>query len=387
MPVFRNRTAFEITKGIKAFLNLEAGLTRGEVPRTNGAGTPGRVIGRAVRWLSVDRDGAGVQGSAEAPPIFFVVGMSRSGTTWLMRLLNAHPEILCRGEGRFFGKGWRTPRVRKMAVKKQSSSLRNALSDSEYLRSWVQRSVWSRDEDTEEHLNNLTRLAVNYFLAQKLAQTGKKVVGDKTPLLAPGIIEEIRELLPEAKVIHIVRDGRDRAVSLMHYLWNTARSEGGLYPLKPEELSKRDAYRENPNKLLGTGGGIFTEERLRRMASSWAERVHETTERGPALFGNNYAEVRYEDLLERPEEEARRLFELLGAKADRKIVKSCVSAASFEKRSKGREKGNEDPTSQAARKGVKGDWRNVFTERDKEIFREAAGKALIETGYENDLDW
>lgn len=34
MPLFKNRSVFEIARGIKAFLNLEAGITRGEVPQS-----------------------------------------------------------------------------------------------------------------------------------------------------------------------------------------------------------------------------------------------------------------------------------------------------------------------------------------------------------------
>ncbi len=32
MPVFNSRTVIELARGIRAFLNLEAGLTRGEIP-------------------------------------------------------------------------------------------------------------------------------------------------------------------------------------------------------------------------------------------------------------------------------------------------------------------------------------------------------------------
>src|SRR6185436_19305903 len=34
-------------------------------------------------------------------PKVFLVGCAKSGTTWLMNLLNGHPEIVIRGEGAF----------------------------------------------------------------------------------------------------------------------------------------------------------------------------------------------------------------------------------------------------------------------------------------------
>ena len=33
--------------------------------------------------------------------LFFVAGAQKSGTTWVQRMLDAHPEILCAGEGHF----------------------------------------------------------------------------------------------------------------------------------------------------------------------------------------------------------------------------------------------------------------------------------------------
>jgi hypothetical protein len=38
-------------------------------------------------------------------------------------------------------------------------------------------------------------------------------------------------------------------------------------------------------------------------------------------------------------------------------------------------------------KGKHGSWRNLFTKRDKKIFKEIAGETLIAWGYEKDLDW
>jgi hypothetical protein len=39
----------------------------------------------------------------------FVVGMSRSGTNWVSRLLNAHPEVASFGESTFWGRGYVPP--------------------------------------------------------------------------------------------------------------------------------------------------------------------------------------------------------------------------------------------------------------------------------------
>jgi hypothetical protein len=44
-------------------------------------------------------------------------------------------------------------------------------------------------------------------------------------------------------------------------------------------------------------------------------------------------------------------------------------------------------TSPTFRKGTIGDWRNHFEPEHKTAFRELAGQALIELGYEKDMDW
>jgi hypothetical protein len=38
-------------------------------------------------------------------------------------------------------------------------------------------------------------------------------------------------------------------------------------------------------------------------------------------------------------------------------------------------------------KGKTGNWRNMFTQHDQELFKEVAGKLLIKWGYEKDLNW
>jgi hypothetical protein len=209
------------------------------------------------------------------------------------------------------------------------------------------------------------------------------MVGDKSPLLDEEFMREVGAVYPEARVIHIIRDGRDRTVSSMHRGWRRA-SQGYLHRLSREELARGEALRGSPQGLTKTG--VFTEERLRQAARHWRLLVGRAIEDGPALFGDRYAEVRYEDLLEHPHQEVRRLLAFLGVHTEGKLVERCVSSASFEKLSKGRERGQEDPSS-FYRKGVAGDWKNYFTEEDRRIFKEEAGELLIRLGYERDLGW
>jgi hypothetical protein len=293
--------------------------------------------------------------------VFFVVGNQKSGTTWLMRMLDAHPEVLCKGEGRFFGGSWRQKSLKQRDTMRPASSLYFAYLDAEYLRLWVERSVWSRNDSADEHLDNLTRMAIDYFLGGELLKSGKRVVGDKSPLLTPETIREISAIYPEAKVIHIIRDGRDVAVSAAYHSRNFGRAR----------------KRSGPNE---TESSVFPEGQLEKLAAEWASRVGKTVEDGPRLLGNNYTEVRYEDLLHKPEAEVQRLLAFLAVDSDREAVTRCLDAASFERLSKGRRRGEEDPAS-FFRKGVAGDWKHVFTQREREVFDQEAGELLARLGY------
>ncbi|MGB3681466.1 MAG: sulfotransferase [Rubrobacteraceae bacterium] len=365
-----------LTGRIKSLLNNKGGPAGHGYK--NGPANP-RFGGVGGSWA-----GAGQVGTPT--PVFFIVGRAKSGTSWLMRLLDAHPEIMCRGEGRFFGRSFKREDFKEaQGGRIQPSSLYRAILEAEYLRAWIERSVWSRGDDVEEHLANLTRLATNYFLTQRLSGSGKRIVGDKTPIVDPNVVREIGEICPEARIIHIVRDGRDAAVSIVHHRWNNARDEDGIYELGSAERRKRDAYRENPSELFDAGEGLFTEKAIRNMAVSWREQVGRVMRDGRTLPGGHYTEVRYEDLLESPEENLVRLLEFLGADTDDEVVRRCVESASFENWTEGRKRGEEDSAS-FFRKGVAGDWKNVFTGWDRRIFDEEAGGLLSELGYESGGD-
>lgn len=376
-----DRRAFGVLEGVRASLGAAVGSLRSRASRR----TRRQIAVKDAEITALRKELARTRGDgggpgAEGTPVFFVVGQQKSGTTWLMRMLDSHPEILCRGEGRFFGRDWRQESLTRPGAQRPPSSLYNAVLDAGYLRLWIERSVWSREDDADEHVENLLRMAVDYFLMGELSKTNKKLVGDKSPLLTPGTIREISGVYPEARVIHIIRDGRDAVVSAVHHSWNFGERQNARV------RAKREAFRGNAGGPQGTRESIFAGNSLRRMAAEWAARVGRTVEDGPALLGDNYTEVRYEDLLRRPEEEMARLLAFLGADSGKETVSRCVGAASFERLTKGRQRGEEDATS-FFRKGVAGDWKNVFTARDRRIFKEEAGGLLVGLGYEEDDDW
>jgi hypothetical protein len=321
------------------------------------------------------------QGSYDT--VFFIAGEMRSGTSWFRRTVSAHPEIVCGHEGSFFGRDYDHEEIPVYAG--PVSSLTRALAASNELRIW-HGLAWNQWTDGyEEDLRNLTRVSIDYFLAKEVARTGKRIVGDKSPQHTANL-DEIYEIYPNARIIHIVRDGRDVAVSAVHHWWRLAKDRaGGFFELTPEELEIRDAYLEDREGFLASGRSIFTEERLGQLARRWSYRVGKAHRDGTTLYNERYLEIRYEDLLQDPMTDLRRVFEFLRARRGDQIIERCIRATTFE-RVASRRQGEEDSGS-FFRKGVAGDWRGVFTERDREIYKDLAGDRLIEMGYEKTDDW
>jgi hypothetical protein len=318
-----------------------------------------------------------LSGLGQYEGVFFIAGEMRSGTSWLRRTLSAHPEIACGQEGSFFGRDYDHEEIPVYAG--PVSSFTRALAVSEEFRVWHEL-PWNRWTDGyEEDLRNLTRLSIDYFLAKEIARTGKRIVGDKSPQHT-GCLDEIHEIYPDACVIHIVRDGRDVAVSAMHHWWRLAKDQAeGVFELTPEELDIRDAYLKDRKGFLASGRSIFTEERLDQLARRWSHRVGKAHRDGTALYGEKYLEIRYEDLLRDAPNTLGQVLKLLRARRGDEVIERCIRASSFE-RASNRRQGEEDSRS-FFRKGVAGDWRDVFTQRDREIYEELAGDQLIRMGY------
>ncbi len=142
---------------------------------------------------------------------FFIVGVQRSGTTMLSVLLGNHPDIYMEDKVKAF---------RLIASYQNMVDLlpHNLNLDTEDFQQWI------IDNDKSIRLGELMKSdaisgAQNYreviskAINHRLIQSKKKVWGDKAPNLQH-YISDLLMLIPNAKIIHIVRDGRATAASM-----------------------------------------------------------------------------------------------------------------------------------------------------------------------------
>ena len=298
---------------------------------------------------------------------FFIFGHARSGTTLLMRLVRLHPEVHCNYQAHFF--------TRQPLLK----SLVNTPEAEEWLARKSNR--WNQGRD----LSTLVlRAAADFIMERDAAREGKRIVGDKSPssTIHGQAVRDMHSIYPDAKLVYIVRDGRDVLISER---FRNFVEESKF--LSAEDRRIIQGLRKDQAQFTNGTKSIFTGTFIHRVASGWVRNLQETEEEGHRLFGENYFSIRYEDLLDKPFFEVTKLWRFLGVTD---ITGPLVEAVKNEMGSNPDEewqsKRNEDIASFLP-KGQAGNWQKLFTERDKSLFKEIAGEMLVKWKYERDLTW
>jgi Sulfotransferase family len=269
--------------------------------------------------------------------VFFACGAPKSGTTWLQRILDAHPEVCCSGEGHFVRR-FSAP-VAKV-VNEYNSSL-NVEAEHVYEGSPYYGAI------SQSEFDDLVRSFIMKRLSAR-ADAQTRWVGDKTPAYT-GHLDQLHRLFPAAKIIHIVRDPRDVAVSRMAHNYRAGRLEVFTPGAEQHRLAVESAMQ------------------------LWIEAVRAVDDFA-RVHPNLVHELRYRDLHVDPVGETERLFSFLGASAERGLIEEVVAATSFEATS-GRKAGEEDPSS-FLRKGVVGDWMTRLDPGTAERISESCGELM-----------
>jgi hypothetical protein len=227
------------------------------------------------------------------------------------------------------------------------------------------------------------RAAADFILERDAAKESKRIVGDKSPssTIHGQAVRDLHSIYPDAKLIYIVRDGRDVLISER---FRNLVEESKF--LKAEDKRIIEDLRTDQSKFTNGTRSIFTETVIRRVASGWVKNLQETDEEGRRLFGENYCRLRYEDLLAHPFDEMQKLWKFLGVQAEQSLEKNIIEEMSSNPDEEWQAKRNEGIASFLP-KGHAGNWERLFTARDKSLFKEVAGEVLIKWNYEKDLDW
>ncbi|MEG3640850.1 sulfotransferase family protein [Magnetococcus sp. PR-3] len=271
------------------------------------------------------------------PNYLFVGGAAKSGTTWLQKIINSHPQMICKGEGKFLFLFLGLDEVRKLHDAHQNVG-------------------------PEFSLNNTDRLALFSVACERILERywqnepGILWVGDKSTENSL-TVELCSAVFPSSRFIYIVRDPRDAAVSGWH---QNVREQNASF------------IEQGFDKDMMAFSRFATE-------ISWMhaiEKAYAFEQRMP----NNAFRIHYEQLLLQPNEIVTDLFNFLTVNSDIGLVEEVVQKNLF-KNVTGRNPGDESKTSDA-RKGIAGDWKNHMTEAQGQEILDLTKGLAQKLGYQ-----
>lgn len=219
-------------------------------------------------------------------PYLFVVGCPRSGTTLLQRMLDSHPQLAVANDCHFITRGLEkfAPELLAAAVGGKNPGLSPGLLAA--VRSYHRFARLGVPEDRVDEISGKARTYAGFvsaLYAEYAAMQGKALAGEKTPDYVRHI-PLLSGLFPKARFLHIIRDGRDVALSLRDW----AHENKG-----PGRLSR---WRQDPIAVS---------------ALWWQWQVECGRKAGRHLGDQRYLEVQYQALVTEPEGELRRVANFL----------------------------------------------------------------------------
>ncbi len=278
-------------------------------------------------------------------PCVFVVGCPRSGTTLLRRIVSAHPEIVITPEAHWI----------PLWFKKRRGLTRDGLVTPGLIPALLAHGKFAFFQLAFEDLRPLVKdghpvsyaaFVTGIFDLYGKAH-GKKLVGNKTPDSARQM-DILHALWPQARFVHLIRDGRDVALSLMNWSKIQAKKPGTFPTWKDDPVTTSALW--------------------------WELNVRRGQEAGRQLGPQLYREFRYESLLAQPERECGELCEFLGLAYDESMLNYHEAYAKNRPRA---EAGHDrEPLTPGLR-----NWKTQMSAEDVERFEAAAGALLDELGY------
>jgi hypothetical protein len=270
------------------------------------------------------------------PPLL-ILGVRRSGTTLLRVMLDRHSQLAVPDESYF------VPQLADRHLRRVDPD--DFVGDLRRLNTLTEWDV-PLDEVRDRLRPDMpigTAIATVYAVYAQ--QRGKARWGDKTPMYMQNL-RLLERLFPDALFVHLIRDGRDAALSFLEMPRGLV-TETWMHPHTPADF-----------------------------ASQWRTEVAAARRLGRRT-GARYLEVRYEDLVADVGGVLRRICEFAGLEYEPDMADYAgnvdVSAKPHQQRLR------QPPTS-----GVR-DWRTQMSPDDVAAFEHVAGDLLHQLGYSTSL--
>jgi hypothetical protein len=257
-----------------------------------------------------------------------------------------------------------------------------SLVDSPEAADWLSRKSnrWNQGRDLSPLV---MRAAADFIMERDAAREGKRLVGDKSPSssIHGQVVRDTHAVYPDAKLIYIVRDGRDVLISerFRNFVEDSKH-------LTAEDRRIIEALKVDQTPFTNGTRSIFTDSFIRQIAKRWADDLNEIDSESKRLYPSAYFSLRYEDLLAQPFAEMQKLWAFLGVQVGPALETAIQAEMGQNLDEEWQAKRNESIASFLP-KGKAGNWRNVFTTHDRQTFKEVAGDVLMKWGYEKNEDW
>lgn len=278
-------------------------------------------------------EGPAPAGGRASDPFIFVIGHERSGTTMLRAMLDSHPELAVPPEAHSV-----IPLMGRQPRPLDLDAFLAAFATDKYFADWnLPAEAVGALRDDPRVVTPADAVAGLYHAYARAH--GKERYGDKTPSHTFEV-ELLSERFPDSRFLHIVRDGRDVAASVV---------------------------------TMDFGASRFAEA-----ARTWRRKVLRAHDGGVRLGPRRYHEIHYEDLVADPEATLREVCAFLD------LAYSDAMLGYHERADELLEGVRHTDHLQGIRrpptKGVR-DWHVDLSPYEIKVFDEIAGTALDQLGY------
>jgi Sulfotransferase domain len=351
MPVFNSSTVIELARGIRAFLNLEAGLTRGEIPvrDQDAAGQPASHAAELarvrMRLEEKEREIAGLRQRLAAPRaggvdpenVVWIFCSNRSGSTWLSQVMG---EI----EGH---EVWNEPLVGKLFGDLYYAGAAGHQKVKHYILGDYHKGSW---------LDSIQAFVLSEATARfpEVAECGYLIIKEPNGSIGAPLLSEA---MPASRVIFLLRDPRDVAASGL----DAARKGSWQYENAADRGWKREALADNQPDVW-----------VRRRAQNYVRHAGKARDAYEAHKGPKVL-IRYEELRDDTLGTMERLYSTLGIEVGGGDLARAVDKHAWENIPE-----NEKGQGKFYRKAKPGGWREDLTPGQVEIVEQVSAPLLKE---------